>query len=325
MLTVEDMGKEEAKTIIDLKRKIHQLKGFEIERQMLCVDSNILSDCTELIILKPDSVDFGSNANPPSTKNEEESNGRAAAEHKPFILNLKLSKGMCNLRINLINGRDGHAENEKSQLILPMYSTVSISHLKVIIAKKYEHLIPQGSDLIIFFRRKELRNEQFLFENLIEAMSIKGGSEEKKNHRQSVTTEARVQNVDNYLTQYKQNTESLRQFSFTVYLKFKTEHAPMSLCMDFRFNCLRDVKKVQWKEGSPWYREVQDGLSWFGYCLNNECSAFRHLFVVNRGYGIFKLGNELTDFSCPVCSQTNYELRNMGFVNCEWALKGALK
>lgn len=207
-----------------------------------------------------------------------------------------------------------------------MYSTVSISHLKVIIAKKYEHLIPNQSDLIIFFRRKELRNEQFLFENLIEAMSLKGSAqEEKKNRRQSVTTEARVKNVDNYLTQYKQNTESLRQFSFTVYLKYKNQDSPMSLCMDFRFNCLRDVKKVHWKAGSPWYCEVQDGLSWFGYCLNTDCSALKQLFVVNRGYGIFKLGNELTDFSCPVCGLTNYELRNMGFVNCEWALKGALK
>jgi hypothetical protein len=47
--------------------------------------------------------------------------------------------------------------------------------------------------------------------------------------------------------------------------------------------------------------------------------------VVNRGYGIFKLQNEIIEFSCPVCMQENYELRNMGFVNCDWALKGVLK
>ena len=82
---------------------------------MMCVDSNILSDCTELIILNPDASNFGSNAKPPSTiSKDKEEEGRKPAETKPFILNLKLSKGMCNLRINLINGRDGEGEHEKS-------------------------------------------------------------------------------------------------------------------------------------------------------------------------------------------------------------------
>lgn len=95
--------------------------------------------------------------------------------------------------------------------------------------------------------------------------------------------------------------------------------------MNFNFNYLRDVKKVSWKGSCPWYCEVRDGLSWFGYCLNKDCQAYRSLFVVNRGYGIFKLQNEIIEFSCPVCMQENYELRNMGFVNCDWALKGVLK
>jgi len=85
------------------------------------------------------------------------------------------------------------------------------------------------------------------------------------------------------------------------------------------------VKRVEWKGESPWYCEVQDGFSWFGYCLNDECAVYRGLFVVNRGYGIFKLDNEINDLSCPVCYSKKYELRNIGFVNCEWALKGALK
>lgn len=28
--------------------------------------------------------------------------------------------------------------------------------------------------------------------------------------------------------------------------------------------------------------------------------------------------------TCPVCNGKNFELRNVGFVNCEWALKGKL-
>jgi hypothetical protein len=74
-----------------------------------------------------------------------------------------------------------------------------------------------------------------------------------------------------------------------------------AICMDFQFNRLRDVKKVDWKDESPWYCEVQDGLSWFGYCFNEACKAKKQLFVVNRGYGIFKLENELCELVCPVC------------------------
>ena len=28
---------------------------------------------------------------------------------------------------------------------------------------------------------------------------------------------------------------------------------------------------------------------------------------------------------CPVCSDKNFEIRNVGFVNCEWILRGLLK
>ena len=108
-------------------------------------------------------------------------------------------------------------------------------------------------------------------------------------------------------------------------LKFSKSNnlsSQISVCIDFRFNLLRNVKKVNWKVQSPWYREVREGLNWFGYCKNRSCEAHSELFVVNRGYGIFKLDQELAEFTCPVCLQAHFDLSNMGFVNCEWALKG---
>jgi hypothetical protein len=39
---------------------------------------------------------------------------------------------------------------------------------------------------------------------------------------------------------------------------------------------------------------------------------------------MFKLSKEVRDLVCPVCQHRNYELRNVGFVNCEWVLKGKL-
>lgn len=75
-------------------------------------------------------------------------------------------------------------------------------------------------------------------------------------------------------------------FNFRVY-QLRTEYNFKSV--DFTFNQLRDVKKVGWKNDVPWYCEVDDGLNWFGYCLNRRCHAHKELFIVNRGFGVFKL------------------------------------
>ena len=130
------------------------------------------------------------------------------------------------------------------------------------------------------------------------------------------------------LLQYQRNHGNLKTINVYAMLKFSKviqKHSQLSVCIDFRFNLLRNVKKVNWKVMSPWYREVREGLNWFGYCKNRNCQAHSELFVVNRGYGIFKLEQELAEFSCPVCMQPYFDLSNMGFINCEWALKGQLK
>jgi len=33
----------------------------------------------------------------------------------------------------------------------------------------------------------------------------------------------------------------------------------------------------------------------------------------------------MNEMCCPVCSRERFEIRNIGFVNCEWALKGVRK
>jgi hypothetical protein len=95
--------------------------------------------------------------------------------------------------------------------------------------------------------------------------------------------------------------------------------------LDFTFNALRNVHRVGWQQDAPFFREITDGLSWFAYCKNMKCQAFKQLFSISRGYGVFKMSKEASDnITCPVCKEKNFELRNVGFVNCEWALKGKL-
>ena len=82
------------------------------------------------------------------------------------------------------------------------------------------------------------------------------------------------------------------------------------------------MKKVNWRTDGRWYRQVHNGLNWFAYCKNRQCQVYNELFVVNRGCGIFKLEQELAEFTCPLCNEKHFDLCNMGFVNCQWALKG---
>ena len=57
-------------------------------------------------------------------------------------------------------------------------------------------------------------------------------------------------------------------------LDFKNQTAQIpkvSLGIDFTFNTIKNVKKVNWKEEAPWYREISDGFCWLAYCYNEQC------------------------------------------------------
>ena len=58
----------------------------------------------------------------------------------------------------------------------------------------------------------------------------------------------------------------------------KTDYGKVKL--DFTFNTIKDVKKVDWKQQAPWYREITDGFCWLAYCDNTTLSA-NHLVQAN--------------------------------------------
>lgn len=43
--------------------------------------------------------------------------------------------------------------------------------------------------------------------------------------------------------------------------------------LDFTFNTIKNVKKVEWKPQAPWYREITDGFCWLAYCTNTQLGA----------------------------------------------------
>jgi hypothetical protein len=99
----------------------------------------------------------------------------------------------------------------------------------------------------------------------------------------------------------------------------------VSLGIDFTFNTIKNVKKVNWKEDAPWFREISDGFCWLCYCQNEKCLAYGQLVVINKGFGVFSIKKEVSRVRCPCClGSKKLAIRNCGFVNCEWAMRGIL-
>ena len=109
----------------------------------------------------------------------------------------------------------------------------------------------------------------------------------------------------------------------------------LSLGIDFTFNNIKNVKKVNWKTEAPWYREITDGFCWLCYCQNPKCEGFKELVVINKGYCVVAIGKEVSNLVCPICKTGNkidknldiplLSIQNCGFVNCEWAMRGILR
>ena len=59
-----------------------------------------------------------------------------------------------------------------------------------------------------------------------------------------------------------------------------------------------------------------------------RCPAYKQLVVINRGYDIFQMKKDVANgiLRCPCCRTSKYLMvRNCGFVNCEWSMRGVLK
>lgn len=59
-----------------------------------------------------------------------------------------------------------------------------------------------------------------------------------------------------------------------------------------------------------------------------QCPAYKKLVVLNRGYDVFQMKKEMNNgaIRCPCCRTSKFLLvRNCGFVNCEWSMRGILK
>lgn len=129
-------------------------------------------------------------------------------------------------------------------------------------------------------------------------------------------------------TQTKQGSISntdrmMNSYDLTLVIVKRLLTGKLTIGLDFTFNIIKEVHKVNWSEEAPDYREITDGMCLLLYCANTEWPAYDELSVLNIGYGKFRLSRNKP--RCPIWENTDVQLRNLGFVKCEWTIKGILK
>lgn len=56
--------------------------------------------------------------------------------------------------------------------------------------------------------------------------------------------------------------------------------------IDFTFNTIKNVRKVQWKDDAPWFREISDGFCWIAYCHNDGLNGREIVQAKERAEGV---------------------------------------
>ena len=121
----------------------------------------------------------------------------------------------------------------------------------------------------------------------------------------------------------KNNFKYNIHFFLTIVNEFKMyEH----IGLNFRFNYLKEINKISFNENAPNYCECSDGINLFLFCFNQDCSLYNKYFVINIGYGVFDIFNQIKNIKCPICNTgNNLQLKNIGIINSKYYYKGIMK
>jgi hypothetical protein len=110
-----------------------------------------------------------------------------------------------------------------------------------------------------------------------------------------------------------------------IFQLFIRTPSKLTMGLDFgSFTMLKNINKLDFDKEAPRYREVSDGLSLFCTCQNVKCKIKSDLFIKNLGYGRFNIMDEIHHVKCPLCLNESIEVKNVGFVKCEWVYAGTL-
>eukprot|EP00347_Sterkiella_histriomuscorum_P016676 403352282 len=298
---------QETTTVFDIKQNIQKDTGYSIDQQIFKLGNNLLPDTLAIKQI-------------PSDESFRSPEIAVSQADKKRIITLKLCKRKFQLSLHIQDSK-----NMSHELQLELFASCTVFTLKHMI---YEKAKIKVCEQIISNKKEVLSDDKFLFSYLAltpfqEEEQKQGGS--GFDNFNSAIIEEELMDLKNTNIADQENQLTIKHRLSLVLKKVNPINKRISVGLDFTFNSLRNVKRVNWQPDAPWFRETQDGLNWICYCKNSKCAAHHQLVIVPRGFSLFKLNKEVKDhLTCLVCKTKELDLRNVGFVNCEWVLKGKL-
>mmetsp|Transcript_15291 Transcript_15291/g.15273 ORF Transcript_15291/g.15273 Transcript_15291/m.15273 type:complete len:170 (+) Transcript_15291:249-758(+) len=76
---------------------------------------------------------------------------------------------------------------------------------------------------------------------------------------------------------------------------------------------------LMFDENAPRWRSARRGISFKARCRNRFCEAgsMGDWVLVNKGFGVFSIGETITSLRCPVCNKRVNRAENCGFFDCK--------
>ena len=150
-----------------------------------------------------------------------------------------------------------------------------------------------------------------------------------QNHNNKFKDKITLKEIINlYYPHSNEDTDNINyKYSLHFLITLKTyEGSSEQMGINFRFNYLKEVQKINFIENAPSYCTCSDGLNLFAFCFNPKCELFNKYFVENLGYGVFDILKQIKRIVCPRCFiQKTVEVKNIGIINSKWVYSGKLK
>lgn len=236
------------KSILDIKQQIEKQHDYAVGSQLLSLENVLLPEYISLEDLR-----FKYGAAPGSVQNSKNTNQL----NRPIKLKLTRPKGQVNLKVNVISHQ---RDPINFSHIVP--GTISIAQLRQEILSKLPQEVrsKKNAQLVLLIKKKQLENSKYLFETLYERfLSDDDEAPERNNQRQNNASLRRATQVDKQLVQYSRQYGHAKSLQVQACLQFesqKPDSSMLSISIDFRFNLLHNIKKVNWKVVDPWYRQI---------------------------------------------------------------------
>jgi hypothetical protein len=76
------------------------------------------------------------------------------------------------------------------------------------------------------------------------------------------------------------------------------------------FSSMEHEVERKFRRSEKRWRKLRSGLAFRGKCRNSSCDAFNDMIVINRGFGTFRINEEMVEAECPACGNNTDKVNN---------------